>query len=636
MKITEIAVNNYKSLKDVHLYPKNIFSLVGKNNSGKSNVLQAINLFFDFSTKNINKESFYNKKPKDYPFTIKIVFSSFTPKEREKIEVYLVEDKLFIERKATCKEGVEDSYILESAIYQIQPDEKWLQQNVISTDKITEWWNKKDELKIGELNFVELLGIKKPGVKEWKQKSIIFIKNNMHLFKDKIKCVVVDHKVINDLLPPILYIPAIRELSDETKINKTNPFGILIGNMKKNITPDQQAKISAAINSIEKYVSPSGSERIEAISQLEEKISEKMKRLIDGKVQLVVTVPDFSSLLEKVQVNIDDGINTLAENKGHGMQRALILAILETYAEINYEKPEDKTLSTLFLIEEPELYLHPQAQRTMMSVLRTISNGIDQVIYCTQSNIFVDIAHFDEIGIMRRLKKGDNYESTSSQLSMDEMLKDLELRTGIKGTEIGIRELYSNAFNSIVNEGFFADKVIIVEGDSEAYSFPIYSKCCGFDLDQKNIAIVHSNGKGPINRILRIFNGFKIPTYVWFDGDKHGEKEIIDETMSLLELLGKKPNKIEELKTMFEDTFTVLEDKYETTLSKEVPEWEQLIQEAAKEMGPIGKPLKHRYIARRITKDVPLEKSKENVPPTILKIIEKVEQCEYKKCILFS
>jgi len=103
---------------------------------------------------------------------------------------------------------------------------------------------------------------------------------------------------------------------------------------------------------------------------------------------------------------------------------------------------------------------------------------------------------------MRRVLKEKEHISTPSQLTINDMLNDLSAR-GITGTELGIRELYFNVFNPIINEGFFADKVVIVEGPSELYSIPIYSKCLGYDLDQNNVAVVHSDGKGPINRILK-------------------------------------------------------------------------------------------------------------------------------------
>jgi|GEM_PF-4360326 len=117
------------------------------------------------------------------------------------------------------------------------------------------------------------------------------------------------------------------------------------------------------------------------------------------------------------------------------------------------------------------------------------------------------------------------------------MIEDLEERKGVDATEEGIREQYSHAFNPMINEGFFADKVVIVEGPSEQYALPIYADALRYNLNRNNISVVNSDGKGQMDRLLRVFNGFKIPTYIWFDGDKSNtDKAVTDKTMELLEL----------------------------------------------------------------------------------------------------
>ncbi len=60
MHIKEIIINHYKSIKDpIHLRDFYGFHiLVGPNNAGKTNVLDAINIFFD---KNLEEERFFDK-----------------------------------------------------------------------------------------------------------------------------------------------------------------------------------------------------------------------------------------------------------------------------------------------------------------------------------------------------------------------------------------------------------------------------------------------------------------------------------------------------------------------------------------------------------------------------------------------
>jgi predicted RND superfamily exporter protein len=133
-----------------------------------------------------------------------------------------------------------------------------------------------------------------------------------------------------------------------------------------------------------------------------------------------------------------------------------------------------------------------------------------------------------------------------------------------------------------------------------------------------------------------VFNGFKIPTYLWFDGDKdHKEKDVRDKTLELLELLDDSVEKIEDIETKVSDKYAMLEYNFEETLKDELEDYKKLIQEAVETLGPTGKPLKHRFIANRLKRRVDDGESSEGVlPKTIIKIVKKIEELSYFGSIL--
>jgi len=139
-----------------------------------------------------------------------------------------------------------------------------------------------------------------------------------------------------------------------------------------------------------------------------------------------------------------------------------------------------------------------------------------------------------------------------------------------------------------------------------------------------------------MDRLLRVFNGFKIPTYLWFDGDKNNEgKDVRDKTFELLELLGEPVEKIEDAKTKVSDRYAILEYKLEETLKDELVDYEKLVQQAVKSLGPTGKPLKHRFIANTLKRRIDNGESPEDVlPETIIKIVEKIKELSYSSSIL--
>lgn len=644
MKIQKIEIKNYRSLHNLTICPEDILALVGRNNSGKSNVIKALELFFEGSTRLINDECFYNYKPGEpikEPIEIFIVFKQLSDWEREKFKPWMDGDKLVVGRQVVCT-GT-DSYTISNLAITKVPEPQWLRENMITSEKITEWWSKKDELKINGLDFGAKLGTSKPGVVKWKEAAKEFLDehhNEIPWEEERRENPIGYPGVLKGALPEFIHIPAVRDISDEAKVAKTNPFGQLINSVLEKISQTHKDVISKQLKEIEKRLNRSEEgKRITEIKDIEARLNKLMSELMDCDIEIEMAMPQLKEVFGEAKIYADDGLRTTIETKGHGMQRSMIFTILRAYAELSHvRKAADKAKerTTIFAIEEPELYLHPQSQRTLMSVFRQIASGRDQVIYSTQSSLFVDISHFDKICIMRREKKEESYESYPTQLSMSTMIEDLKTRKGVDATEEGIREQYSHAFNPMINEGFFADKVVIVEGPSEQYALPIYADVFGYNLDRNNISVVHSNGKGQMDRLLRVFNGFKIPAYLWFDGDKNSdEKDVKDKTLELLELLGDSVEKIEDVKTKVSDKYAMLEYNLEETLKDELEDYEKLVQDAEKTIGPTGKPLKHRFIANRLKWRVDNGESPEEVlPKTIIKIVKKVEELSYSGSIL--
>ena len=632
MKIQKIEVRNYRSLHNITIYPKDILALVGRNNSGKSNVIRALELFFESTIRLVNDECFFDHKT-DKSIEIFVAFEQLSDWEREQFKPWMDGDKLVVGREVVCT-GT-DSYTINNIAITKVPEPEWLQEDEISGQKIAEWWSKKDELKVNDLDFGVELGTSKPGVGKWKEA----VKKFLDEHRDKISWKEERRKnpkgypgVLKGALPEFIHVPAVRDISEETKVAKTNPFGQLINSVLEKISEKQKDVISKQLKKIEKRLNRSEKgKRIAEIKDVEARLNKLMSELMDCDIEIEMAMPQLREVFGGAKIYANDGVRTTIETKGHGMQRSMIFTILRAYAELAHvrkakEKAEERT--TIFAIEEPELYLHPQSQRTLMWVFREISSGRDQVIYSTQSSLFVDISHFDQICIMRREKRDEGYESYPTQLSMSTMIEDLKARKGVDATEEGIREQYSHAFNPMINEGFFADKVVIVEGPSEQYALPIYADASGYNLDRNNVSVVHSDGKGQMDRLLRVFNGFKIPTYLWFDGDKNSDKkDVRDKTLELLKLLGDPVEKIEDVETKVSEKYAILEYNLEETLKDELEDYENLVQQVEKTLGPTGKPLKHRFIANKLKRRVDDGESPEEVlPRTIIKIVKKIEE----------
>lgn len=631
MKIQRLCIRNFRSIREVTVEPGNILGLVGRNNSGKSNVLKALRLFFEASTRLVNEECFFNHET-DRPIEIVATFGNLSPWERQQFGPWMDGDQLTIGRRITCDEP--GRFSISQVAHVRVPKVEWLRDDLISGNSITEWWQDQASLTVKGLDFTERLGDTKPRVGDWKDAAAEFVEEHRALIPTEVKEIKNPRgyaNVLKGTLPEFVYVPAVRDITDETKVAKTNPFGQLINSMLDRITDAQKQMLAERISEIERALNRGSDGRFDQISQIEERLNELIGELIDCDIEIEMTLPRLEEVFGGAKIYADDGIRTSIESKGHGLQRSMIFTILRAYSELAHELRAGEMAaerSTIFAIEEPELYLHPQFQRTLMNVFREIARSRDQIFYSTQSNLFIDIQHFDEICIMRRIRETSVRESKSTQLSVAALIEDLRVRKGVDATEEGMRELYAHAFNPVVNEGFFADKVIIVEGLSEVYSIPEYALALGWDFDRENISIIPADGKGPIDRLLRIFTGFGIPTYVVFDGDKtNDDSSITGKTLELLELFGAPQGSIDDIETKIEDYYAVFESNYDKLLQGEIDDYQDLTQEATELLGPIGKPLRNRYIAKAIRTRVDgSDEGTAHVPATIRTMLERIQQ----------
>jgi len=218
-----------------------------------------------------------------------------------------------------------------------------------------------------------------------KIRKIFDPKNNMWLDKNPTGF----DSAFNDLLPMLEYVDTSTHLNDVAKFSKTSPIGTMLAGVLMALLETSQPYKDFRQKFDELFTAPGSDVRIEL-----DKIGSQVTLYIAKQfpdctlVTFQITEPAFEELLKGCTTEIDDGIVTNAAEKGDGMQRALMLAILQTYADFR-RKGEASGKCFLFLIDEAELHLHPTAQRHLKNALKDIADGGDQVFINTHSSVLV-------------------------------------------------------------------------------------------------------------------------------------------------------------------------------------------------------------------------------------------------------
>jgi hypothetical protein len=163
----------------------------------------------------------------------------------------------------------------------------------------------------------------------------------------------------------------------------------------------------------------------------------------------------------------------------------------------------------LLLIEEPELYLRPQAQRYLYRLLREFSLRGNQTIYSTHSPAFLNVTRLDELVFVERLPHTGTRALQSEPVTPDDDFRVL--------TE----------FDAARSELFLARAAVLVEGLTEKLVLPFVFAALGHDVDREAISIIECGGKPNLPLFAQICKATGIPFVVVHDSDRQPNGRLV-------------------------------------------------------------------------------------------------------------
>ena len=263
---------------------------------------------------------------------------------------------------------------------------------------------------------------------------------------------------------------------------------------------------------------------------------------------------------------IERGRSKSPSEVGSGVRNLLVLALFQAFAK-------SFRGGAVLGIEEPELYLHPHAQRSLMGQFETLASQGNQIFLSTHSAAFLDVTRSERVVIVDRC--ADEEEEVCTQTRTTSASDLLRLRRmihpNVTMTDESRRAFLRSVRTNEMAEAFFARIVIVVEGASEREALPILLRTAGVNLDEEGISIVVAGGKSPIDTVAQLYMAHDIPVFVVFDND--ADKGVADRQSNrvVCRLLGIPETDLPAPQVA--DKFAVLGGDWEAQIAADLAEW---------------------------------------------------------------
>lgn len=434
MRLSEVVINNFCSCEAVTVPLSDFNPIVGYNNSGKSNILRAISWLLKKSL--LPAHMFHHS---DNPITVEGVIENvdltlLPANQQTSVAPFVYNDALKVRRKQEA--------------------------NVTSATQIR-------------------LEVYDYATSEWSA-------NPAGL-----------DNALAVLFPEPLHIEAMEDASEDVgKFGAKNTIGLLLKRVLDRIHQQNAAAVETmqhALSQVSGHLN--GDNRMAELGTFESEATAAIASFFPGlSFHVNFATPAIDDLFKSSTINLSDALGSKRPftSFGHGAQRSAHMALIKLLADINGAGAANAGGTTMLLIDEPELCLHPQAIELLRASLLQLSTQNFQVVFSTHSPLLVGREH----ALQTLMIYKDEQNRTVARQKLQSAATAMQAHPHHAEVVFSLQT---------ATHLLFSDRVLLVEGKTESMLIPqIYQTSQGHSYAHDKGCFVSGSGSGALLPLMQI------------------------------------------------------------------------------------------------------------------------------------
>ena len=376
---------------------------------------------------------------------------------------------------------------------------------------------------------------------------------------------------------PVFYLGALRDVGDEFSPRSSQFWSRLLRALE--IPPGLESRALRVLDLLNRRLLDADP-RLGEIAETLSSATRIAARDRDGDLDLRMVPLKTWDLLSRAEIilrNEPDLPWLPLRRQGQGIQSLSVIFLFQAFVNHLLRELYEPGSEPVLALEEPETHLHPQAVRTLW---RHVCALPGQKIVTTHSPYFVQHVPFRDLRLVRLTPNGTevrslpasfsasipsldgleavvarspgllSYERASETLTvhgaldeapyralltccgtherraeLEALLRDLRERSSlfVRDDELQSLETYARRMRG---EIFFAERWLLVEGQTDYLIVHAVAHALDYDLDQHGVSVIDAQNNGKPATFAALARALDIPWLAVFDGDQAGQQYV--------------------------------------------------------------------------------------------------------------